>query len=231
MAKPELPLRRHWIGEALALPKVLAAPVRRPVQVEKFGQGQPVFVIPGMLANDASTSLLRRSLDAAGFVSRGWGDGINGKVSQERVDRVGESLKNFSKEIGQPVIVIGWSLGGLFTRILAQTQPDHVATAVTLGSPFSGDRRANHAWRLYQLLNDHTVDNAPFGDLMAAKPACKTIAFWSPTDGVIAGSSARGQDSERDIAVEMQSPHLTMCASRSAVTTILSVLKRELRAS
>ena len=50
----------------------------------------------------------------------------------------------------RPVLVVGWSLGGLFARELARAVPDRVRAVVTLGSPFSGDPKQNNVWRLYQ---------------------------------------------------------------------------------
>ena len=58
---------------------------------------------------------------------------------------------------GEPVLLVGWSLGGLFARE-ARAVPDKVRAVVTLGSPFSGDPRQNNVWRLYERIARHPVD-------------------------------------------------------------------------
>ncbi len=93
---------------------------------------------------------------------------------------------------------MGWSLGGIFARELAKQRPELVRLVVTLGSPFSGDPRANNAWRIYELLNDHPVDRPPIASDLAEKPPVPTVAVWSPRDGIVAPVAARRQRHESD---------------------------------
>lgn len=225
MSKP--PPFRLWASEVGALPKVLTAPLRGPVKVTPFGEGRPVLVIPGMLSGDATTALLRTSLSSAGFDTYGWGGGLNTTVNAESVERVEKRLADIAARTGQGVILIGWSLGGLYARLLAHRRPALVAMVMTLGSPFSGDRRANNAWRVYQWLNDHRVDATPFKENVGAKPPVRTIAMWSGVDGIIAPESARGLPEQSDRQVELPYRHLELGSSRRAIAEILSVLRDE----
>ena len=87
-------------------------------------------------------------------------------------------LVNFvhGPKAARKVVLLGWSLGGIYARVLAQRHPDLVDLVVTLGTPFSGDRRANNAWRVYEALNDHAVDASPLPDDPSVKPSVPTIA-------------------------------------------------------
>jgi hypothetical protein len=76
-----------------------------------------------------------------------------------------------------------------------------VALVITMGTPFSGDRRANNAWRAYQIVAGHSVDEAPMAQDLATKPPVPTIALWSPRDGIVNPRSAAGWPGERDLAV------------------------------
>jgi pimeloyl-ACP methyl ester carboxylesterase len=42
---------------------------------------------------------------------------------------------------GQPVSLIGWSLGGIYARELAKLHPTETRCVITLGTPFTGIRR------------------------------------------------------------------------------------------
>ncbi|MXO90363.1 esterase/lipase family protein [Pontixanthobacter aquaemixtae] len=196
------------------------------MQSGTVGHGEPVLVIPGLMSGDGSTSFLRRSLDAAGFVSSGLGGGYNARVTQESLAMVERQLDRVASASRQPVMVVGWSLGGLYARALAHRHPEKISLVVTLGTPFSGDRHANNAWRVYEFVNDHTVENPPFKEDLSIKPPVHTIAVWSPVDGVIAPECACGQSDESDEQVELPVTHLEMGSSRRAVGGIIDILAR-----
>ena len=223
-ARPRAPSLSRWLAEPLCLPKLIAAPYRRPVLTAKKGGGRPVLVLPGMASGDKSTSLLRNSLSAAGYETLGGELGRNMSISAEKFRRLEERLENAVRATGKRAILIGWSLGGFYARVLAQRHPDRVGLVATLGTPFSGDRRANNAWRIYEMLSDHKVDKPPLPDDPAVKPAAHTIAFWSPIDGIVSPASARGTGNERDEAVELPFRHFEMGCSRRAVKRVVETL-------
>lgn len=218
------PSLSRWLTEPLALPKIAAAPFRKPVETASVGEGRPVLVMPGMASGDGSTALLRNSLAQAGFHPHPSGLGRNLTISPAKFEHLEHLLENMVRTDGKKAIVVGWSLGGFYARVLAQRHPDEVAMVATLGTPFPGDRRANNAWRLYELIADHKVDAPPLPDDPAIKPAAYTIAFWSPVDGVVAPASARGTNGERDEAIELPFRHFEMGCSRRAVRSIVETL-------
>ena len=222
------PPRWRWALEFLALPKIHVAPLRAPVRVPAFGRGRPVIVIPGMMSSDRATALLRHSLTAAGFDVHGWGQGMNTGARTAQIARLEERLMALASRSGEPVVLIGWSLGGLFARVLAQRHPAACALVVTLGSPFSGDRRANNAWRLYEALNDHKVDAPPYAEDPGVKPPVRTIAVWSPRDGIVAPHCAAGEAAQSDRVIEVPYKHFELAAARGAVVAVLDILREEL---
>jgi len=225
VADDEAPSLARWINELAALPKIAASPYRSPLNPEPFGLGRPALVIPGMLSGDRSTSLLRRSLQQAGFTTFGWGRRWNAGVDPHALGELEGQIARIHEDTGQKVLVVGWSLGGLYARILAQRCASDVAMVVTLGTPFSGDRRANNAWRLYELLNDHTVDRPPIADDPSRKPDVPTIAIWSPRDGIVAPRSARGLPTQSDEQIELNFRHFELGCSRRSIVEILEVLR------
>jgi pimeloyl-ACP methyl ester carboxylesterase len=205
---------------------VVLSPLReaRPVAGARYGGGQPVMVVPGLVSNDMATALLRRTLDATGYRAYPPGLGLLTGITQQFMARAAARLAEVAQTEQRKVALMGWSLGGLYARVLAQRHPELVELVMTLGTPFSGSRRANNAWRLYEALNDHTVDNPPVPDDPSLKPPVPTVALWSRSDGVIAAASARGLPHERDAEIEVPFTHLALATSRPAIDRVIAEL-------
>lgn len=190
------------------------------------GNGLPVMVLPGYLTADLATIRLRRSLRAAGYRSHGWCLGTNWGARIDLLDRLTERVNRLADRHGRPVALVGWSLGGVFAREVAKLAADAVAVVISLGSPFSGSPRANNAWRIYELLNDHPVDRPPLDVNLPAKPPVPTFALWSRRDGIVAPAAAAGCPGERDAAIEVRCRHLGFARSRAGIEAIGRVLEQ-----
>ena len=175
--------------------------------------GPPALVIPGFIASDRTTLALRRALAEAGWQVHGWEMGWNWGARADTVDRLNARLDAISSK--GPILVVGWSLGGLFARELGRAFPERVRAVVTLGSPFSGDPRQNNVWRLYERIAGHKVDEPPIPRI-TDKPPVPHLAIWSRRDGLIAPRAARGLPHERDKAVELACHHMAFAISPKA---------------
>ena len=182
-----------------------------------------MLVVPGFLANDRTTLGLQRALAKAGYRVTGWGMGVNKGVRLDTLERLAERIERHGG--GRPVLLLGWSLGGLFAREVAKARPDLVARVVTLGTPFSGDPRANNAWRLYEWVAGHKVDSPPIEVRTAEKPPVPTLALWSRRDGIVAPASACGQSGESDRQVELDCSHMGFGVSGRAYPKIIEAIK------
>jgi hypothetical protein len=185
--------------------------------------GPPVMVIPGFLASDRSTLGLQRALGEAGFRTIGWDMGFNRGVTADTLDRIVAHLETFAR--GRKAVLVGWSLGGIYAREVAKRRPDLVVKVVTLGTPFSGDPRANNAWRLYELVAGHKVDDPPIHADIPAKPPVPTIAMWSRKDGMVAPASARGEEGERDEAIEVDCSHMGFAVDSRAWPAVIEAVR------
>jgi pimeloyl-ACP methyl ester carboxylesterase len=174
--------------------------------------GPPVLVIPGFIANDRTTMELRRALAEAGFRVHPWRHGMNWGAKADTLDRLKRAVELCGAD--RPMVVVGWSLGGLYARELARVEPERVRAVVTLGSPICGDRRRyTNVWKLYERVAGHPVDKPPIPD-SEEKPPVPTLAIWSRRDGIVAAPSARGTEANRDKAVEIDSSHMGFAVSR-----------------
>jgi pimeloyl-ACP methyl ester carboxylesterase len=183
-----------------------------PVPSEPAAQPRAVMLLPGFGTHPVRMKPLRLALEAAGHRVSDWGLGFNFGPTEDRFERLCERVVAMARKEGEPLVLVGWSLGGLFAREVAKRHPEAVRLVVTMGTPFSGDRRANNAWRAYQLIAGHSVDEPPIGRDMATKPPVPTVALWSPRDGIIAPRSACGRKGERDLAIPMRCTHLGFAA-------------------
>lgn len=191
--------------------------------------GPPALVIPGFIASDRTTMELRRALAAGGWRVHPWGLGWNLGAKPDTIERLVAQLDAIPDL--RPALLVGWSLGGIYARELARARPGRVRAVVTLGSPFSGDPRANNVWRLYEWVAGHKVDNPPI-PLNGAKPPVPTLAIWSRRDGLIAVSAARGLPEQSDRAVEFRCSHMAFGVSRRTADRVVheihSFLKKHL---
>lgn len=182
------------------------------------------MVIPGFIAGDRTTMELRRALAEAGFRVHPWRQGINWGARADTLDRLRRALAAVPGDA--PVLLVGWSLGGLYARELARAEPERVRAVVTLGTPMSGDlRQVTNVWRLYEWIAGHPVDDPPLAN-HADKPPVPSLAIWSRRDGIVAPASARGAEHCRDRMVEVSSTHMGFAVSRTGTRRAVAEIVR-----
>ena len=222
-AAPAWPL---LLGE-LTAPWVWARGLRESAAIAAAfdGGGRPVLLIPGFLADEARMSLLAATLRRANYRAKRWQQGRNLGASASTLTDIVRRIDRIVESTGQPVALVGWSLGGVFAREAAKLAGDRVDQVVTLGSPIGGDLRANHAWRLYERVAGHSVDEPPV-PLEHSRAPQPTTALWSRRDGVVAVDQARGDEGQRDRAVEVDCTHMGFVSDPVALAAVLRVLEQ-----
>jgi len=186
---------------------------------------QPVMLLPGFGAHPVRMRRMGRSLAAAGHRVEEWGLGKNLGPTEENFAFLMERVASLAAYHGAPISLVGWSMGGMFARELARRQPHNVRKVITLGTPFSGDRRANNVWRAYHLVTGRSVDVEPIaGCDYTSKPPVPTIAIWSARDGIVAPRTACGRPGERDRAVALRCNHMGFPRDPRAIIEVLRQL-------
>ena len=222
MADERPPKARLAWGEARIVGDYVRGRAREADLARRYpGNGAPVMLLPGMFAADRKMAMLKRVISKAGYDAHGWEQGRNlPHRLAGSLDRLDAKMAAFNV----PVVLVGWSLGGLIAREYAKRAPERVAAVITLGSPFSGNPRHNHAWRAYEIAARHPIDASPFAASLSAKPPVHTTAIWSPRDGVIPPRAARGLPGERDDAVEVNCGHFGYVCAPDAMEAVLKTL-------
>lgn len=199
-----LELRAAWEFAAgvAALPWLRLAP---------SGDGHPVLVLPGLVASDASTSLLRAFLTRRGHDVHGWGLGRNYGPRPGVEEAMLATIDRLHARSGRTVSLIGQSLGGAYARLLAAQRPDAVRCVVTLGSPVGGHPRASNAWRVYEFTSGNSAVDPRRWQQVTQAPRVPTTSIYSRSDGVVAWrSSVEASARARTENIEVVSSHLGM---------------------
>jgi pimeloyl-ACP methyl ester carboxylesterase len=185
--RPSLALFISEPGRALAdyggmlasAPVLLRAP---------HGDGPPVLVLPGLLAEDVSTATMRLYLRSLGYEVHGWRLGRNLGPTPAILTGMTGRLEQLHRATGRRVSLVGWSLGGIFARELARSRPGLVRQVITLGSPFGltdpNDSRANAAYQRLGVLHVSPGSIPQRARLRRPIPV-PTTAVYSRLDGVV----------------------------------------------
>ncbi len=155
------------------------------------GDGHPVLVLPGFITTDRSTSLLRRFLTQLGYDAHTWnlGRNLGPKAIGDEGEHLIARLDEVHESTGSKVSLVGWSLGGMMARQLSRRRPDLVRQIITLGSPIVGNPRATNAWRTYQQMTGHRLDDPGVDEQLREShlpPPVPSTAIFSKEDGIVA---------------------------------------------
>jgi pimeloyl-ACP methyl ester carboxylesterase len=97
-----------------------------------------VLMVPGWAFHEVVMSPLARYLRRLGHHATGWGLGTNRGDPEGDTERLLPRIREVAAQSGQPVTLVGWSLGGVIAREAARELPDLVNDVITYGTPVVG---------------------------------------------------------------------------------------------
>lgn len=200
-------LRAEWrVGrEALRLALSASALRRHP-----RGNGEPVILIPGWQAPEATMAPLRRHLLRQGFDARHWGLGRNLGDVEAYLDQLIPEITAIAEASSEAVGLVGWSLGGVIAREIARELPDVVRCVATYGSPVVGGPTytagastygPEECERIETLANQRAREN-PIGVPIAS--------IFSRLDTIVSWPACIDRISPNVTHYEVRSTHLSM---------------------
>jgi pimeloyl-ACP methyl ester carboxylesterase len=184
------------------------------------GDGHPVLVLPGLVASDASTRLLRAFLNDRGYETHGWGLGRNMGLKDDLESRMKALVRRLHDTSGRKVSLVGWSLGGVYARQLAADMPEAVRDCIMLGSPIHGHPRSTNAWWLYELASGQSVDDPTLRRPGPELPDVPTTAIFSRTDGVVAWPCSVEPLTATSESIEVEGSHCGLGANAAVLYAI-----------
>ena len=96
---------------------------------------EPVLLVPGFMAGDATLKGMAAMLRGAGYRTYRSEIHVNVGCTREVADRLERRLESIAIRRGRKVSIVGHSLGGMLARGLAARRPDLVHGIVSMGSP------------------------------------------------------------------------------------------------
>ena len=151
----------------------------------------------------------RISLGLLGYRSRGWGFGRNDGNVPRLIERVVELVERVCDQTGNPLRLIGWSLGGYLAREAARERPALVDRVVTFGSPVVGGPKYTAVAGIYRSqgvdLDEIEAEVEARNQLPLRTPV---TAIYSRTDGVVAWRACIDRASPNVEHVEVETTHL-----------------------
>ena len=213
-----------FLSESISMLEPALRRFRDPLQLPKARHPRVVILIPGFATHPVRMRYMAERLEEAGHTVKRWGMGFNFGPTEENFAFLARRLLEVHQRYGEQVVLVGWSLGGIFAREVAKLHPEAVSKVITMGSPFSHTPYSNNVWRLYQLVTGHSVEQPPMVAKLNEKPPVETVALWSPRDGVIAARSACGLPGERDRARALRCSHMGFANSAEAITAVAEEL-------
>jgi PGAP1-like protein len=206
-------------------------PARSFLKALAKGDGHAVMTLPGFLATDRSTRVLREYCREWGYDAHPWEQGRNLGLSRGRdLEQVlDERLHRLYQKSSGKVSLIGWSLGGLFAREMARRNPHMVRAVITLGSPL-GNPRATNAWRLYEFLSGTSIDEEKIQKrVRALRNPLRNVpvtAIYSRTDAIVSWQISRLPEGKLVENIGINTSHLGMGFNPAVLYAIADRLRQ-----
>lgn len=187
------------------------------------GAGATVVVVPGFGATDRALAPLRRYLGARGHRALPGGFGRMDDDVEGNAERLARRVDELAEQTGDPVALVGWSIGGVVAREAARDRPDAVRHVVTFGTPAEGGPAYT------SLARDYTPATlAAIGKRVEERyevPITVPVtAIWSRRDGIVTPEACIDRRSPRVEHVEVASSHLGMGLDPDVWVTIANRL-------
>ena len=99
------------------------------------GDGSPVVLVPGFLSTDAYLVEMYFWLRRIGYEPHLSGIGVNADCVHALTQRLEKTVDDVHAHTGEPVRIIGHSLGGSLARRVALQRPEIVTQLISLGAP------------------------------------------------------------------------------------------------
>lgn len=209
----------HSLAEWRALLELAALPLAWPcLHLAPRGDGHPVLLLPGFMADESTLFALKTFLDGRGYDVQTWGFGRNVGFRSRHAQALEQKIRHLHHASGRRVSLVGWSLGGVFALYGAHQAPECVRSVITLGSPISVDPEGSQSPAMVRALY-RLIAHRMGPDVHAMQPRAKklrertllqvpTSCLYSLSDGVVPPQEATiAGDPARHENIRVQGSH------------------------
>jgi pimeloyl-ACP methyl ester carboxylesterase len=167
------------------------------------------ILLPGFRAGPRSMRIMESFLRRRGHTVRDWGLGQNTGDARQLRSKLEPIVGQAIESCGEPVVLVGWSLGGYIAREYAREHPRQVQKVVTLGTPVIGGPRYTATAEWYRA-NGHDLEQMEraVANRYAAPLTVPVTAIYSKRDGVVAWRACIDNWSPNVRHVEVSETHV-----------------------
>jgi hypothetical protein len=189
------------------------------------GDGHAVLVLPASLRSDRQTVKLRAFITGLGYAAYGWSLGVNMGPTARVLVGITERLAELSARHGA-VSLVGFSMGGLFARLLSARFPARVRQVITVCSPIH--QPASSVWvPLEPFLGFWpAVDLRALSAEIGAPPPVPSTCIYSRDDGIVRWAHCCDAGSSSGDNIEVSGPHVTMPHNPEVIRILVARLAR-----
>jgi len=207
---PKPPSLLSIAGESLSAIEIVRLLIASPrLRQQTRGNGEPVVVLPGLSAGDASTYLLRGYLKQLGYTTYGWALGRNHGDFRSLVPKVKDRVRGIWERSDRPVHIIGWSFGGILAREVGRDHPHMVAQVITMGSPIVGGSKYTSLAGLYESRGaDLDKMEASIDKFEKTPIKVPLTSIYTKRDGVVGWQASIDRYNSHTDHIEVDTTHL-----------------------
>lgn len=205
------PSRIGIVREIRAIREPFRLLARRSHLESQAVRSRVVVTVPGVGSNGLAMAPLRWYLAAIGHRSYDWGLGrADSRGFESSLSKLIARVAELQARHGDPVDLVGWSLGGLLARAVGRTAPASIGRIITYGTPVVGGPR-------FTILAE-SFDRSAIADIeqridegRRSHPLTVPVtAIYSRNDGVVAWEACIDPDDRTIEHVEVSSSHFGM---------------------
>jgi pimeloyl-ACP methyl ester carboxylesterase len=220
------PARERLLLEFLTPREAFRLPLRLPSLLQrKASRRSTILLVPGLGATDASLFPLRTYLRNTGHDARSIGLGRITDDVEGQYLRVADGVTQTAVSVGGPVVLVGWSIGGVLAREAARDCPNDVVQVFTFGTPVVGGPAYSQVARRYSrgALEDVKARVDERSEVPLPMPI---TAIWSRLDGIVDPAACFDRKSTNVEHLEVRSTHMGMGIDPDVWEAISSRLDR-----
>jgi pimeloyl-ACP methyl ester carboxylesterase len=191
-------------------------------------QPRSVILLPGFGAGPRSMRLMESFLRRRGHRVRDWGLGRNDGDARKLRAQLTRVVEESIASHGEPVVLVGWSLGGYIAREYAREHAEQVRRVVTLGSPVIGGPRYTATARWYRSQgHDLEAMERAVAARYATPIRVPVTAVYSRRDGIVAWQACIDRWSPDVRHVEVSETHVGLGFAPRVLAIVAGELERD----
>ena len=190
-----------WLGTLVSKPTLRKLPK---------GDQRPVLLAPGFLTDSWSMRPLRDFLRRLNYVALDWELGRNMGHVDDDIIKFGHQVGELASATGEPVTLIGWSLGGTISREVARFFPECVREVITLGTPVTGGPKYTSVGARMAKIRNINLDTLEQEVLERNRQGFEqpVTVIYSKKDGVVSWKASIDVYNAQAKHIEVNSTHL-----------------------